>query len=91
MSNPFDEESIDEFDEDKSEDKPMPDSLNEDEEEEELRRNRNNKKKRQPEPEIDIINPYESDQTSYFLPIAISVAAFIPLLYCICRLWKFYL
>lgn len=86
VSNPFDEESIDEFDEDKSEGKPIPESPSDDEEEEELRRNRNNKKKRQPEPEIDIINPYEADQTSYFLPIAISVAAFIPLLYCICRL-----
>lgn len=31
-------------------------------------------------------NPYESDESSYLIPILVAVGAFIPLLFCLCRL-----
>ncbi len=82
VGNSFDEEE--DGDTMDSSNKPDIDSTLDEEEEE--RRSRREKKKRQLEPEITIVNPYETDQSSYFLPIAISIVAFIPLLYCICRL-----
>lgn len=33
-------------------------------------------------------NPYESDETSAMLPIFVAIGAFIPLVFCMCKLWK---
>lgn len=36
--------------------------------------------------ELHIVNPYETDETSYFIPILVAIGAFIPLLFCLCKL-----
>jgi hypothetical protein len=36
------------------------------------------------EPKVE--NPYESDETSYLIPILVAIGAFIPLLFCLCKL-----
>jgi len=37
-------------------------------------------------PTVEIDNPYESDETSYIVPILVALGAFIPLLFCLCKL-----
>jgi hypothetical protein len=36
------------------------------------------------EPNVD--DPYSSDETSYLIPILVAIGAFIPLLFCLCKL-----
>ena len=36
------------------------------------------------EPKVE--NPYEHDETSYLIPILVAIGAFIPLLFCLCKL-----
>jgi len=48
-----------------------------------------NKKSSQPKvvpPTVNVENPYETDETSYFIPILVAIGAFIPLLFCLCRI-----
>ncbi len=33
-----------------------------------------------------VIDPYASDETSFIIPILVAVGAFIPLLFCLCKL-----
>ena len=45
------------------------------------------KRRSAPEPdEPKVANPYESDETSYLIPILVAIGAFIPLLFCLCKL-----
>ena len=62
-------------------------NAHEDEEEvekEEVEYNSKQRKNKQAAPKI--VDPYANDETSYLLPILITIGAFIPLLYCLCRL-----
>ena len=34
-----------------------------------------------------IENPYASDESSYLIPILVAIGAFIPLLFCLCKIW----
>ena len=60
----------------------------EDEDEEDRRESEStkNKKKNKAPQTPKIVDPYANDETSYLLPILITIGAFIPLLYCLCRL-----
>jgi hypothetical protein len=33
-----------------------------------------------------VVDPYASDETSYLIPILVAIGAFIPLLFCLCKL-----
>lgn len=81
------EKTFDEFEEDnEEEEKPNFDETNrfqEDNEEE----TKASKKKRNYKPAApEIIDPYANDETSYLLPIIVAIGAFIPLVYCLCKL-----
>lgn len=59
----------------------------EDEENENERKNNRKSKTYQKEPPMPkVIDPYASDETSYIIPILVTVGAFIPLLFCLCKL-----
>ena len=57
-------------------------------EEEERENERVNQRKKQvttpPTPKV--VDPYSSDETSYLIPILVAIGAFIPLLFCLCKL-----
>lgn len=36
--------------------------------------------------EASVEDPYSSDETSYLIPILVAIGAFIPLLFCLCKL-----
>jgi len=59
--------------------------LNQNEQEEERVINR--KKSNLPPPTVPKVNdPYANDETSYVIPILVAICAFIPLLFCMCKL-----
>ena len=59
--------------------------LNQNEQEEERVVNR--KKSNLPPPTVPKVNdPYANDETSYVIPILVAICAFIPLLFCMCKL-----
>lgn len=58
----------------------------EEETERSSRAKKSNTPKIVPPPTLNIDNPYESDETSYFIPILVAIGAFIPLLFCLCRI-----
>jgi hypothetical protein len=48
---------------------------------------RPNKKSKNEQEEVkQILNPYETEETSYLIPLIVTVALFIPLLFCLCKL-----
>jgi hypothetical protein len=74
-----------EEDDDKINEEPEKNFFQDDEEEKENEYNgKKQRKNKQSTPKI--IDPYASDETSYLLPILVTIGAFVPLLYCLCRL-----
>ncbi|CAM1329342.1 MLEC (predicted) [Pycnogonum litorale] len=69
---------------------PPPSKLYEDDDEEEIIKPPTEKKQKTPVPRRPsgpkTPNPYESDDSSSMLPIFIAIAAFIPLVFCLCKL-----
>lgn len=63
-------------------------NLKEQQQEESSNSNRIKKEKKHVKAAADvkIEDPYEADETSYIIPIVVALGAFIPLLYCLCKL-----
>jgi hypothetical protein len=58
----------------------------EDENNERVAASRKSKVYQQEPPTPVVSDPYASDETSYIIPILVSIGAFIPLLFCLCKL-----
>jgi len=82
------EPDFDEDDEDLEERRLRREALRQQNMQEETERSRSKKAKvpTNVPPTLNVDNPYESDETSYFIPILVAIGAFIPLLFCLCRI-----
>lgn len=83
------ENEEDEVDEDLEERRLRREAMRQQNVQEEQERVSRSKKQNSPKtvsPTLSADNPYETDETSYLIPILVAIGAFIPLLYCLCRL-----
>jgi hypothetical protein len=79
----FEEDNADEDFEEISKRRQM-EQLEEANENERLKKRSFSKTSTQSTPKVD--DPYASDETSYIIPILVAIGAFIPLLFCLCKL-----
>ena len=64
----------------------MREMKNDDEEQERERNKRKKPSSSVKSSESVVEDPYASDETSYLIPVLVAIGAFIPLLFCLCKI-----
>jgi hypothetical protein len=89
LEEPEDEEKFDDEDDDNIEDELKKLKEREQQMQDFERENENQNKKRSapPVPVAPVVeDPYKSDETSFFIPILVAIAALIPVVFCLCKI-----
>jgi hypothetical protein len=88
LEEPDDEEKLDEDDENLEEElKKLKERQQQMEDFERENENQNKKRSVPPVPVAPVVeDPYKSDETSFFIPILVAIAALIPVVFCLCKI-----